>query len=115
MWESFEPGRAGRIDPIGISGGRTGRDKAVGRKQDNSIECLEIGCLFPPGATVVSYKMLILLESRVIMCGKGQAFVLSIGETENLSLKPGSVTHTIKEETAVIRNISIARTANNSS
>ena len=54
MWESFEPGRAGRIDPIGVSGGRTGRDKAVGRKQDNSIECLEIGCLFPPGATVVS-------------------------------------------------------------
>lgn len=45
----------------------------------------------------------------------GQAFVLSIGETENLSLKPGSVTHTIKEETAVIRNISIVRTANNSS
>ena len=78
MWESFEPGRASRIDPIGISGGRTGRDKAVGRKQDNSIECLEIGCLFPPGATVVSYKMLILLESRVIMCGKHLAMCIDI-------------------------------------
>ena len=78
MREPFKPGRAGRIDPIGISGGRTGRDKAVGRKQDNSVECLEIRCLFPPGATVVSYKMLILLESRVIMCGKHLAMCIDI-------------------------------------
>lgn len=59
--------------------------------------------------------LFVFLTNRCGTRNFGQASAPSIGETENLSLKPGFATHMIKEETAVIKNISIALTESNSS
>ncbi|MPN34763.1 hypothetical protein SDC9_182257 [bioreactor metagenome] len=45
----------------------SGRDDAVGGKEDGAMEGYEFVKLLPPGIAVVAHEIFIFLESRVIM------------------------------------------------
>src|SRR5574344_613834 len=49
---------------------RCGRYDTVGGKDDRTIESGKFLFLFPPGITVITHQMLVLLETWIIMCRK---------------------------------------------
>ena len=49
-----QPGRARRIDPVGVGRVRPRGHDAVGREKDRAVECRELLALAPPGVAVVA-------------------------------------------------------------
>lgn len=62
-----QPGRARRIDPVGVGRVRPRGYDAVGREENHAVESLEFVALFPPGVAVVADEVAVLLESRIIV------------------------------------------------
>ena len=70
MLASGIPRRIGRKHPFLISRIFQWRHDTVGGEHNRAIECRKLFALLPPGISIVSYKMLVFLESRIIMSRK---------------------------------------------
>ena len=67
MFPSGESGRIGGVDTVPVAGAFKRRNDTVGCEQDRTVEILKLFPLFPPGVTVVTYKMLVFLECRIVV------------------------------------------------
>ena len=70
MFPSRKACRVGCIHTVFIRSSFQWRNDTVGREQDGSVEALELFPLFPPGISVVTDKMFVFLEGRVLVGSK---------------------------------------------
>jgi hypothetical protein len=67
VYGAFIPYHTGSKQPIKIGVVLFQGNKTVGGQQNRSVKRLEILVLMPPGASVISHKMIVFLKSRIVI------------------------------------------------